>query len=369
MSALPSFTFRCYQCHKLLKVSRAKAGAVVACPKCASELLVPNPPDAPAPGDAGGSGSAGAAAKPAPDAFPGFGPEDIRVEPGVGIEPERQPFLGIKLDRDGPPASAGHAANDAVPFFPTIQTEPVSLRPDSAARRPAKPASPSESPPFPADTFAPAALGPEETTGPPGSFPSIEMEPVSLRSEPVAKPVRPPARPAAPEPAGAQDSAIVQWPAPSNSGVPQHPVVTGADQSRPLQDPPASAQHAAAVAKRPPAPSRPERTPSAAPAPPVQAAPVYAPAPVQYAPVAPQPILQPQIPQVDPMLLASVMTATESIRTEPPSILPDRSSALRRNDLALPRTAVVLWSFFVILALAAAFTAGLLAGHFVWKTH
>jgi hypothetical protein len=41
--------------------------------------------------------------------------------------------------------------------------------------------------------------------------------------------------------------------------------------------------------------------------------------------------------------------------------------AARRNDVALPRTVVVLWSFFVILALALAFTAGLLAGHFLWR--
>jgi hypothetical protein len=40
----------------------------------------------------------------------------------------------------------------------------------------------------------------------------------------------------------------------------------------------------------------------------------------------------------------------------------------RRNDVAIPRTAVVLWSFFVVAALAMAFTAGLLLGHFVWKT-
>jgi hypothetical protein len=32
----------------------------------------------------------------------------------------------------------------------------------------------------------------------------------------------------------------------------------------------------------------------------------------------------------------------------------------------MPRSAVVAWSLFVLLALVLAFVAGLLAGHFVW---
>jgi hypothetical protein len=35
----------------------------------------------------------------------------------------------------------------------------------------------------------------------------------------------------------------------------------------------------------------------------------------------------------------------------------------------MPRTALVLWSFFVVLSLVFSFAAGLLAGHFVWKPH
>lgn len=44
-----------------------------------------------------------------------------------------------------------------------------------------------------------------------------------------------------------------------------------------------------------------------------------------------------------------------------------RDSAPRRSDVVLPRTAVVLWSFVVLVALVMAFVAGLLAGHFLWS--
>ncbi len=43
--------------------------------------------------------------------------------------------------------------------------------------------------------------------------------------------------------------------------------------------------------------------------------------------------------------------------------------ASRRNDVLMPRTALVLWSFVMLVALVFAFTAGLLTGHFLWKPH
>ena len=49
-----------------------------------------------------------------------------------------------------------------------------------------------------------------------------------------------------------------------------------------------------------------------------------------------------------------------------PPAVHERLSARRRDDVLLPRTAVLLWSFFVIVALAFAFGAGLLCGHFLW---
>ena len=38
----PKIKFRCYQCNQLLGVAHSKAGKVVACPKCATELVVPD---------------------------------------------------------------------------------------------------------------------------------------------------------------------------------------------------------------------------------------------------------------------------------------------------------------------------------------
>src|SRR4051812_43340906 len=45
MAGVP-IKFRCYQCNQLLGVSRSKVGSVVACPKCATELIVPEPDEA-----------------------------------------------------------------------------------------------------------------------------------------------------------------------------------------------------------------------------------------------------------------------------------------------------------------------------------
>ncbi len=43
------------------------------------------------------------------------------------------------------------------------------------------------------------------------------------------------------------------------------------------------------------------------------------------------------------------------------------SSVDRRRDVVLPRTAVVAWSLFALLALASSFVAGLMVGHYRWK--
>ena len=45
-----------------------------------------------------------------------------------------------------------------------------------------------------------------------------------------------------------------------------------------------------------------------------------------------------------------------------PEMVPDR-----RRDVALPRTAVIAWSLFALLALALSFVAGLMIGHYRWK--
>lgn len=37
--------FRCAYCNQLMAIARRKVGAVVRCPKCAGEVIVPTPPD------------------------------------------------------------------------------------------------------------------------------------------------------------------------------------------------------------------------------------------------------------------------------------------------------------------------------------
>ena len=54
------------------------------------------------------------------------------------------------------------------------------------------------------------------------------------------------------------------------------------------------------------------------------------------------------------------------IQTEPVAIRPARPTS-RARDITLPRSVVTAWSLFVLLALAMAFAAGLLAGHFLWR--
>ena len=56
--------------------------------------------------------------------------------------------------------------------------------------------------------------------------------------------------------------------------------------------------------------------------------------------------------------------APASSSSSAPIAVADRG--LRRNDVVLPRTAVVLWTFMVLVAVVSAFAAGLLLGHFVW---
>lgn len=52
--------------------------------------------------------------------------------------------------------------------------------------------------------------------------------------------------------------------------------------------------------------------------------------------------------------------------TSPGPIL-DREPRGRSRDLILPRGVVAAWSLLVLLAVVAAFGAGVLTGHFVWK--
>lgn len=47
----------------------------------------------------------------------------------------------------------------------------------------------------------------------------------------------------------------------------------------------------------------------------------------------------------------------------------DGYGRIRARDVVLPRSVVLAWSLLVLMAVASAFCAGLLAGHFIWRVH
>jgi hypothetical protein len=77
---------------------------------------------------------------------------------------------------------------------------------------------------------------------------------------------------------------------------------------------------------------------------------------------------------LEPVILPNLVVVEEPSLREAialPAVASSASSSLRatgarRDDVVLPRSAVVLWSFAVLIGLALAFAAGLLAGRFVW---
>jgi hypothetical protein len=58
-----------------------------------------------------------------------------------------------------------------------------------------------------------------------------------------------------------------------------------------------------------------------------------------------------------------------SIEIEHPTILPPGTEVRRVSEITLPASVVLAWSLFVLLAYPLCFVAGLLIGHFLWKTH
>lgn len=50
----------------------------------------------------------------------------------------------------------------------------------------------------------------------------------------------------------------------------------------------------------------------------------------------------------------------------PASLDPGARALARPGDVVLPRTALLLWSFVMLVALVMSFAAGVLAGHFLW---
>jgi hypothetical protein len=102
--------FRCYQCNQLLGVSRSKVGSIVSCPKCATDLIVPEPgetipsgaPSSPLTAEtpmAVGQPTLpettreflSAVAAGVPIEVADIRPEDIRVEPSIVWSPPSKP--------------------------------------------------------------------------------------------------------------------------------------------------------------------------------------------------------------------------------------------------------------------------------------
>jgi hypothetical protein len=142
--------FRCYRCNQLLGVSRSKIGTTVSCPKCATDLVVPDPDDASASESAAvpaSSGSASNVTEPTPAflsalasgmpmAIPDIRPEDIRVEPGIAWEsiqttppapPVREPELGP--EPPAPPPAAPEPSPPLPPIVPPAEPPRVAVEP------------------------------------------------------------------------------------------------------------------------------------------------------------------------------------------------------------------------------------------------
>lgn len=98
-------------------------------------------------------------------------------------------------------------------------------------------------------------------------------------------------------------------------------------------------------------------------------------APAASGPAPATPTDPPPAPPADPPPSTEADAPALPFRVEPtplgaevPSLLTARPLARSRDLVSLPRAAILGWSFFATLALALAFAAGLLAGHFLWKS-
>jgi DNA-directed RNA polymerase subunit RPC12/RpoP len=144
MAGVP-IKFRCYRCNQLLGVSRSKVGSVVACPKCASELLVPEPEDVIATADPATPSELpiGVGRAASPETIPSFlssltgeipvelaeiRPEDIRVEPSVTWSPPPQPQ---PPPIPAPPPNAFSVVPDVVSPPPVAVQTPIPPPPKS----------------------------------------------------------------------------------------------------------------------------------------------------------------------------------------------------------------------------------------------
>lgn len=115
--------FRCTRCNTSLKVSGAKAGTRVACPKCGLELAIPDAPGA----------MEGARVESATRVDPGAGPT-VRVEEAAELAAAgggSSGFLNLDLRLDAPPTPAPAAVPKPAP--PKPQSTPNSASTSTAS--------------------------------------------------------------------------------------------------------------------------------------------------------------------------------------------------------------------------------------------
>jgi hypothetical protein len=162
--------FRCYRCNTLLGVSRSKIGSVIACVKCGTELVVPDPDEAPPPDASAPASSPSNLAEPSPSflsaleagvplALQEIHPEDIRIEPGVSWTPV-----------DTSPAPVG----------PTTTIAPPEPEPAPAPKPEPAPPHPE---PVPAPRVSVVPEPPRTAAAPEPAVPTIEVEPVKITRE------------------------------------------------------------------------------------------------------------------------------------------------------------------------------------------
>jgi len=85
--------------------------------------------------------------------------------------------------------------------------------------------------------------------------------------------------------------------------------------------------------------------------------------------VPPEPAGRVPGPFESPAPPTQVSPIVPQIEIEPPTILPPGTEIRRVSEVILPASVVLAWSLFVLLGITLSFVAGLMMGHFLWKTH
>jgi hypothetical protein len=183
--------FRCYQCNQLLGVARSRVGSVVACPKCATGLIVPDPDESAAKSDQPSSSELGPPSQghsPAPETTAAFlsalseglpieiadiRPEDIRAVSGAPWIPP-PPSSSVET----PPASKDTTPEPypLITLAPAAEPTPEFLTPFPSTAAPAP--SPTTAPVPP-----PLPLPVSSTASPEPVVPPIKVEAPSLVPE------------------------------------------------------------------------------------------------------------------------------------------------------------------------------------------